>query len=226
MNKRTTSLVLGIFIVSVVTVAVTYFSGSLFGRWGTFKGLSEAREALKSLPLQIGAWHAEEEGELDKAAVTMLRIQDSYIYRRYEHTETKAVVHVTIMVGPTGRVTVHTPEVCFGGKDYEKESTRSSVSIPVQLLESGNEIADSFWRISFIGRSLDTKNRISFYYAVSTGDVWSAVETPRSTFQTYRFVYKIQAEAYSESGDGGDNVKKFLDDCLPTIHEHMVSYHK
>ena len=226
MSKRTTSLIIGIVVIAAVTAVVTYASGTLFGRWGTFQGLVEARETLKRLPMQIGAWQAEENRELDKDAVTMLRIQDSYICRRYKHAETQAVVHVTIMVGPTGKVTVHTPEVCFGGKDYEKEATRSSVSIPVQLLESGNEIVDSFWKISFIGRSLDSKNRISFYYAVSTGDIWSAVETPRSTFQTYRYVYKLQAEAYSESGDGTDNVKKFLDDCLPVIHEHLVPYSK
>ena len=219
MNKKTTSLVIGVIVITVITVAVTFASGTLFGRWGTFEGLGEVRQTLKSLPMQIEDWHAEAEGELDPAAITMLQIQDSYIFRKYKHATTQAVVHMTIMVGPSGKVTVHTPEVCFGGKNYERESTRLSVSVPLSL-ESG-DVEDQFWKISFVGRALDTTNRISFYYAVSTGTTWQAVETPRKTFQAYRYVYKLQTEAYSGSGDEGDTVKQFLEDCLPTIHEHM-----
>ena len=219
MNKRTTSLLVGVIVILVVTVAVTFYAGSLSGRWKTFTGLDEARAALKELPMQIGDWQAEKEGELDATSITMLRIQDSYVFRTYRNMITQAVVHLTIMVGPAGIVTVHTPEICFGGKDYEKDAARSRVQISVQLEEG--EIDDSFWRINFTGRSLDMNNRISFYYAVSPGDTWNAVEVPRATYQTYRFVYKLQAEAYSGTDDGGDNVKKFLEDCLPTIHEHM-----
>jgi hypothetical protein len=182
--------------------------------------MDEARAALKELPMVIGDWHAEKEGELDKEAVAMLRIQDSYIYRVYRHKDTQMPVYLTIMVGPTGKITVHTPEVCFGGKDFEKDAARTAVRIGTQRM-SGEDAIDTFWRINFTGRSLDVNNRISFYYAVSTGDVWTAVEAPRSTYQMYRYVYKIQVEAHSGTSDDGDNVRKFLEDCLPTIHEHM-----
>ena len=219
MNKRTTPIFTGLIIIVAITVVVTVYAGNLSGRWGAFSGLDEARAALRALPMEIGDWKAEKEGELDKTAVTMLRIQDSYVFRTYKNSE-GTVVHVTFMVGPTGKITVHTPEVCFGGKDYEKDAARTSVQIHVQREE--DEVVDSFWRISFTGRSMDMNNRISFYYAVSPGDTWSAVESPRSTYQMYRYVYKIQVEAYSGiSDDGRDNVRKFLEDCLPTIHAHM-----
>jgi len=219
MNQRIISVFVGIVIVSVVTAAVTFFAGSLTGRWGVFHGLDEARNALKALPMEIGDWKAEKEGELDKTAITMLRIQNSYVFRSYKNSATQAVVYITIMVGPTGKITVHTPEVCFGGKDYEKDAARTSVQIKVQ--RETDEVLDSFWRVNFTGRSFDTNNRISFYYAVSPGDTWNAVEAPRSTYQTYRYVYKLQAEAFSGTGDEEDNVRKFLEDCLPTIHKHM-----
>ena len=219
MNKRTIPTLTGIIIILAITVVVAVYAGNLSGRWGTFSGLDEARAALRSLPMEIGDWRAEKEGELDKTAVTMLRIQDSYVFRTYRNSE-GAVVYVTIMVGPTGKVTVHTPEVCFGGKDYEKDAARTSAQVTVQREE--DEVVDSFWRITFTGRSLDTNNRISFYYAVSPGDTWNALESPRSTYQMHRYVYKFQAEAYSgTSDDGRDNVRKFLEDCLPTIHAHM-----
>ena len=213
---------MGILVIAAITFGITVYSGTLWGRWGTSRGLNEAREALKSLPMEIGDWQAEKEGELDNKSITLLRIQDSYLFRTYRHKETQAFVRITLMVGPTGKITAHTPEICFGGKDYKKESARTPVTFGV--LSDVGEIADTFWQIDFVGRSLETSNRISFYWAVSAGDVWSAVEKPRSTFQKYRYVYKIQIEAYSGIGDEGDNVKKFLEECLPTIHEHMCPY--
>ena len=220
-TKKTTPLFTGIAVIVAITIGTAVYSGLKTGRWGTLRGLDEVRTAMKSLPMQIGPWQAETEGELDKTSINMLRIQDSYIFRIYKNVDTQAVVRLTMMVGPTGKITVHTPEVCFGGKDYEKDSARMAVPINVQLLSGDKEIADTFWRVTFTGRSLDTNNRASFYYAVSTGNEWIADETPRSTFQAYRYVYKMQVEAFVSPGDEGDMVKKFLIDCLPTIHEHL-----
>jgi len=220
MNAKTTSLFSGIAVVLALTMAVTVYSGSLTGRWGTFQGLDEARTLLRDLPLEIGDWRAEKEGELDQTSVNMLQIRDAYVFRSYKNTATNAVVYFTLMVGPTGKITVHTPEVCFGGKDYEKDSVRTSVPMNV-FLSSGEEVADTFWKINFTGRSLDMGNRVSFYYAVSTGGAWNAVENPRVEFQTYRYVYKIQAESFSGLTEEEDNVRKFLMDCLPTIHDHL-----
>jgi hypothetical protein len=220
MNKKITPLIVGVGVILAMTVMITVYVGvTLTGRWRPFAGLDEARAALKELPMQIGDWQAEKEGELDATSITMLRIQDSYVYRVYKNARTQAVVHLTIMVGPTGIITVHTPEICFGGKDYDKDGTRTRIRINVQREE--DEIDDFFWRTNFTGRSLDTNNRISFYYAVSPGDTWNAVEVPRATYQTYRFVYKLQAEALTGTDGSGDTVKNFLEDCLPTIHEYM-----
>jgi len=228
--KGTTSFLTGIVVIVMFTAAVTGYSGLMTGRWGTFRGKEEAALAMKSLPMKIGNWEAGVwrernwtpgvERELDDHSVTTLQIQNSYLFRTYRNTVTQEEVHFTLLVGPAGRITVHTPDICFGGRDYEKESERVRIPINVQL-PSGKEIADEFWRIDFVGRSLTINNRISFYYAVSTGEDWRAIENPRWTFRTYRYVYKLQAQAYSGSGEDGDTVKKFLDDCLPTIHEHM-----
>ena len=220
MNAKNSSLIIGIAVVVVITAAVTGYSLSKTGRWGTFQGLPEIRDTMKKLPFQIGDWQAEEEREIDKLAINMLRIQDSYIFRTYKNTVTNEIVYLTLMVGPTGKITVHSPEICFGGKDYERDTDRVQVPFNV-LLESGDEVADTFWKTNFSGRSLDTNNRVSFYYAVSPGDVWHAVEHPRSTFQSYRYVYKLQAEAFSGIGNEEDTVKRFLTDCLPTIHQYL-----
>lgn len=224
MNTKVISLFLGIIVVAAVTITVTRYAGALTGRWGDFEGMDKARTVLKSLPMEIGDWKAENEGKLDETSINMLRIRDSYVFRTYKNEQTQSVVHFTLMVGPAGKITVHTPEICFGGKDYEKQSSPFSVPMDVQL-SSGKDIADTFWRIDFKGRSLDTNNSISFYYGVSTGEDWLAVEDTRSAFQQFRYVYKLQAEAFSRSGGDEDTVKQFLADCLPTIHEHLLPCH-
>ena len=223
MKKTTTPLLIGIILVSAITVAVTAISGSQqfgFGRWGTFQGIEEARTALRQLPMEINGWIADEERELDQTSITMLKIQDSYILRSYRNEATGAVVHLTLMVGPTGRITVHTPVVCFGGRDFVREGSPVRVPIDVELA-SGEQIIDTFWQVAFQNQSTGVNNRVSFYYGVSTGDVWYADENPRVTFQRYRFVYRIQAEAFSAMSDERDTVRQFLEDALPTIHEYM-----
>lgn len=222
MKRSTAPLLIGTVVIAVITVAITLYAGSRTGRWGAFRGMDEARASIKALPKEIGKWKAEEERRIGDQAVAMLNIQDSYISRPYVNTDTRETVHLTLMVGPSGRITVHTPDICFGGRDYEKESARTRVPITVQTLSGDGEKKDEFWRVNFSGRSLDVNNRISFYYATSAGNNWQAVANPRWEFRAFRYVYKIQAEAYSGVGEDDDAVKRFLEECLPTIHKHLT----
>ncbi|GHT11108.1 hypothetical protein FACS1894170_04240 [Planctomycetales bacterium] len=220
------SFFIGLIIFAVLTVVITVYSGSLTGRWGTPFAVNEARTVLKSLPLTIGNWEAAKEGELDKSSITMLGVQDSYITRSYKNTITQNVVHITIILGPSGRVTVHTPEICFGGKDYVKESERVSVPINIQIDNGAKIIEDSFWKVDFVGKSLDTNNRISFYYAHSDGGPWVATKNARWEFSKHRYAYKLQAQAYSASSSedkSTDTVKEFLNEVLPEIHAHLTA---
>jgi len=226
MKKKTAPLFIGTAVIVVITLAVTAIAATFTGRFFEFRGIDEARTSMKALPMEIGRWQATNERQISDTAVKMLQIQNSYISRTYRHADTQDTVHMTLMVGPAGRITVHTPEICFGGRDYEKEMTPTRVPISVQVQsEDGEttEIQDTFWRLDFVGRSMDINNRISFYWGVSTGDAWQAVERERSRheFRKLRFVYKLQAEAYSGAGDDNDTVRRFLEDCLPTIHEHL-----
>lgn len=207
----------GIAVVAVIILGVSYYCGAQTGRWGAFTGITESQNLLKQLPLQIGDWTAEKDLELDKASIAELHIQNSYIHRIYKNARTQASVYLTIMVGPTGRVTVHTPEICFGGRDYTKDAERTSVVFPSTM--GGAD--DAFWQVGFTNDAIGGagSSRISFYYAISVGKEWAAEQNPRDVFRKYRYAYKIQAQA--QAGGDTDNVKEFLQDCLPTIHQHL-----
>ncbi|MDR3196883.1 MAG: EpsI family protein [Planctomycetaceae bacterium] len=217
--SKSSQLIIGIVLIIVITFCMTIYSGVQTGRWSLFKGLAEARQLLKELPKEINDWVIVGEDQLlDLATITELQIQDGYVARSYRHTKTQAVVHMVLMVGPTGHVVVHTPEICFGGRDYKKEENRVSVKIPVVLQDSPDESEDSFWKVDFVNRGL-RRDKISFYYSVSLGQFWIATENPRSAFQFYRYVYKIQVQSLADGET--DNVKNFLQDCLPAIHEFL-----
>ncbi|MDR1140099.1 MAG: EpsI family protein [Planctomycetaceae bacterium] len=216
---KSSQLIIGVIVVIVATFCMTVYSGMQTGRWALFKGLAEAQKVLKDLPKEMNDWVvAGDDQQLDNETVTMLQIQNGYLARSYRNTKTQAVVHLALMVGPTGRVVVHTPEICFGGKDYEKEKNRASVTIPVTLQDKPDESDDTFWRVDFVNRGLK-HDKISFYYSISLGNSWIATENPRSAFQFYRYAYKIQIQSLLNSEE--DNVKVFLQDCLPTIHEFL-----
>jgi hypothetical protein len=217
--SKSTQFIIGIVLIIVITFCMTVYSGMQTGRWSQFSGLIDARKVLKDLPKEINDWTMEgEEQVLDNETTTMLQIQDGYIARSYRNNKTQAVVHFVLMVGPTGRVVVHTPEICFGGKDYQKEENRVSVTFPVTLQDVSGESDDTFWKVDFINRGL-RHDKISFYYSVSLGKSWIAAENPRSAFQFSRYAYKFQVQALS---DGElDNAKIFLQDCLPTVHEFL-----
>jgi hypothetical protein len=217
--SKSSQLVMGIVVIIFITLCMTVYSGMQTGRWSPFKGLVEARTVLRDLPKEINGWVSSgEDQELDNDTITMLQIQDGYIARSYRNNATQAVIHLVLMVGPTGRVVVHTPEICFGGKDYQKEDNRIRETIPVVLQDKPTESDDTFWKVDFINRGLK-RDKISFYYSVSLGQSWIATENPRAAFQNSRYAYKIQIQAFSDSE--ADNVKIFLQDCLPTIHEFL-----
>jgi hypothetical protein len=217
--SKSSQLIIGIVLIIITTFCMTVYSGMQTGRWSPFKGLPEARTALRELPKEINGWEmVGEDQKLDNDTITMLQIQEGYIARSYRNNITQTIIHLVLMVGPTGRVVVHTPEICFGGKDYQKEENRVSVTIPVVLQDNPTESDDTFWKVDFVNRGLK-RDTISFYYSVSLGKSWIATENPRSAFQFSRYAYKIQVQALSDGET--DNVKVFLQDCLPTIHEFL-----
>ncbi|MGL4595053.1 MAG: exosortase-associated EpsI family protein [Thermoguttaceae bacterium] len=217
-QSKIVPLIMGIIVVAAIGIGMTAYSGILTGRWGAFSGFDEARKTLLELPTEIGDWIVDAEMPLSKEDVQILQIQDSYIARQYSNRRTGEQVHLVIMLGPSGRVVVHTPEICFGGKNFEKENNRTSEAFSVTLFDKKGTVDDSFWKVDFINRAIRGQ-QISFYYGVSAGEQWAALDNPRTTFRTKRYVYKLQAQALV-NGDS-DVVHTFLEDVLPVIHKHL-----
>lgn len=217
-KTKSTTFYFGLILLVALMLGVTAYCGLLTERWAPFTGLEEARKVLRELPMKIGDWEASEDRPLSKDEIAMLQIENGYVCRRYKNTTTQAEVNLVLMIGKTGLVTAHTPEFCFGGRNFEKEKTRSAVAFPIVHYSGKGPTDDMFWKVNFVNRAAQG-GTISFYYGFGVGDTWLASENPRFELLSYRYAYKLQAEAMVDGET--DNVRQFLTDCLPTIQEHL-----
>ena len=216
----TSPLFFGMVIVIVLTLLSTYVVGSNWGRWGNFRqAMEEAGKAVEKIPRSFGNWEAATDDEkLDQASVEQLELTD-YVVRRYTNKTTNETVSLIFMVGPTGRLTVHTPQICFGGRNYKMVSNPTPVSFPFEGEGGASESKDVLSKLVFTNQSVNGGAKL-FYYGVSTGHNWQELTgSARSDFQNFRFLYKMQLEAFvSEEGSGeNDVVARFLRDFLPEI---------
>ncbi len=223
-GKEVNSLIVGLIVLAVLTLTTTFVVGANWGRWGNFaKRMQEAGKSLQRIPREFGEWEASGEDEkLSQAATDQLELSD-YVIRRYKNKHTDENVALIMMVGPSGRLAIHTPQVCFGGRNYREEMGPIPIVFPYQT-KDGLDEKDTFSKIVFKNLSINGGAKI-FYYAMSAGGPWLAVKSSaRADFQKYRFMYKIQLEAFvSEDATKNDDcVERFLRDFLPEIRGTLV----
>lgn len=217
------NLYFGVVLILIILIAITVYSGTRTGRFFSIGGLDTASQRVRQLPMSIGNWVAQDNATLGREEVAALDIENRYVYRTYENKLTGDSVSFILMVGPTGFLVVHTPETCFGGDAYIKDEKAAAVAFPVADQPEGQANEDRFWKVVFQHRAR-ANAAVLFYYGIKTddGDFWRASDYPRSDFQSYPFVYKMQIQAYGpanpEEGEV-DAVTLFLRDALPTIRQ-------
>ncbi|MGL6225749.1 MAG: exosortase-associated EpsI family protein [Thermoguttaceae bacterium] len=212
-------LIVRVVVVLLLTAVMTYVAGANWGRWGGFsKQMENASQSLELIPKSFGDWEAGEDEQLNQTSVDMLELAD-YIVRQFVNQKTGERVSVLMMVGPTGRLVVHTPQVCFGGRNFKMMSD----PIPVSFPGTGKE-ANNLSKLVFKNQSMNGGTKI-FYYGVSTGGPWMPItNTSRYDLQGNRFLYKLQLEAFvKDEFERDDCIKRFLNEFLPLIEGKMVS---
>src|SRR6185312_7441852 len=105
----------------LIVFALTAVSGAAAGvlgnRWGTPPDLRAAAVRLDRLPADLGEWRLIDESPLDESLVEMLQCIGS-TNRTYHNRRSGETVHMSLIVGPPGPTSVHTPEICFSSQCY------------------------------------------------------------------------------------------------------------
>lgn len=207
----------------VLVVAMTLVSGTIHGRmsrrWGAVPAMLTAGTELEKIPHEFGAWRLQSSEALPEDVKKMLECTGSVV-RTYVDRKTGQAVDVMVLVGPSGPISAHTPEVCFSSQNYTIVESRKRVSI---RSPSGPE--NEFWALTFRSNDLAART-LQVYYGWSTDGRWSAPTQPRFRFATSPYLYKIQLSAYRRNGHStstNDLCRTFLEDCLPAIEGCLVT---
>jgi hypothetical protein len=131
------------------------------------------------------------------------------------------------MVGSSGPMAVHTPEICYGSRDHEQLGPRQAIRIPSASKGFNNnqneKDHDAVWKTTFRMKGIDAQ-KMNIYYAWSTGDRWAAAENPRLSYASEPFLYKLLLANQVPAGHNEkatDPGLQFLTDFLPVLQEYL-----
>jgi len=204
---------LGVLIAIALVISGGVLHGQWSNRWGVKQDIVALGNKLRTIPMEIGDWSCQEEGQLDEDAEALLEVKETkgYISRTYSHRSTGESVNVFVIFGPKGPVAVHTPEVCYSARAVHQTSAREAVGIDL------DGASGELWKLAFETNTFD-KRRMSVYYGWSDGGAWTAAKSPR--FWRTDYLYKIQT-ACQASGNKEDSTDEFFKVFLPEVRKQM-----
>ncbi len=213
----------GIVIVVALTLASGLIQGRLADRWGPPPAVYAAAEKIDGLPKTVKGpsrtWEILDSDELTEIEKNTLK-PINYFSRRYKCTTGESqfgsVVRASLLIGLTGPMSVHSPEICYSAQDFP-------IAEPKRRIDIGNS-GDRFWAETVSSNDAE-RGTLRVYWGWSTGKSWAAPNDARFHFAGSPYLYKLQL-ACSESGgiDGssGDACKDFLEDFVPLVRGYLV----
>jgi len=215
-----TRTLISLAVIAVITLAANAFMSKY--QADLMKNAREYADLIANIPEEFGEWQRMKEAELPDYALEQLKVSDAKNWS-YVNTQTDEKVNVSFLVGPTGRLSVHTPEACMDGQGYMVSEPRQRESFPGNDSSSQEEAGGTtdeqnmFWRVVIARRSA-IDYRIVSYYALGTGRQWWAKDQPRYELDKYPFILKMQVETLVQSDPESYNAaRNFLRDFLPEV---------
>ena len=180
--------------------------------------LDEAVIRIADVPTTIGAWQAHEE-ETDAAAFEQAGAK-GYWTRTYVNQRTRESVLVILMCGRPGKMSVHTPEVCYRGAGYELEGQPAAFPIKNEQGKATNQM----WTAPFTKTAAITTH-LRLYWAWNSRGDWEASASPRWRFRGEPFLYKLYVSR--DTGEEpnvtaeADPTAEFLRQLLPEMKQTL-----
>lgn len=207
------TLVMACAIVAL-TVPATLFHGYLLHRWGDHQELVWKTQALSQLPQEFGQWRHVADG---RPIVPHLQQQlelRGYLHRVYEHEATGQRVSLLVLVGPSGPLVRHPPEIC-----YQARANRLLKSRPLTVMAG---VRESNLRLLRYESNASFEADFFVAYAFGLRGTWRAPDSPRRAYAGEPVLYKLHVltEASSEGTESvPQGMVEFLSELLPTLNE-------
>jgi hypothetical protein len=202
------------------TVGGGWLHGHMIQRWGQAEALKMAAEQLQGgLPQRVGPWQLIKTHELEEGVVEVLQCA-GYLHGVYTNDQTGDTIVVALVAGPSGPISVHTPEICYSAQDYEMAGDRQQVA----LRDSSSQI-HTLWQIDARSRHAG-RPHLRLLYGWSSGGAWQAASGPRFAFAGLPVLYKLQLAGPPDthlSANSLDACQDFLSGFLSQIQSRLVN---
>jgi hypothetical protein len=202
------------YLLLALVAGVIAADGYLGGVWGgrSRRELDEAAARLPQVPLAFGDWKGESLA-LDPKLVEMAGFS-GYTVRRYENRRSGAVVNVLLACGRPGPLSVHTPEVCFGGAGFELNGDTTPFA------PDDSPGTAEFFKATFDKKDSPAPEKLRALWSWNKNGVWRVADNPRWTFAGTPVLYKLYVtqEFYPrDDATDGAGCADFLRDFLPLL---------
>jgi hypothetical protein len=194
-----------------LTLAGGYVHGRLSNRRGHADSVAEAVERLNSLPEDIGPWRVVSQHSLSDTEQSIL-LSHAFVGRTYRHEQTGATIQLSLLLGPPGPTSVHTPEMCLGSKTFRQETPRSALQAA--------DRDDRLWTVTFQSTDVAAR-RVRVVYGWRFDDEWEAARQPRISYGARPYLYKLQLLCSGDAGPTQASCTAFLTDLLPLLDDHL-----
>lgn len=194
----------------VITIVTGVVCGRVSQRWGPVPDMLLAAKNLETVPTNIGTWQMVDEVKLPALIVETLQCA-GYVNRKYLDRHTGNTVHLAIIVGPSGPVSVHTPEICFPSQAYSMDQPRE-----VKQFADLSGDQHSFWTTSFNSTNA-IGEQLRVYYGWCADKNWQAAEAPRFKYAGRPLLFKLQISSPVSPGKqdaASDPCQAFLERLL------------
>jgi hypothetical protein len=200
----------------VLLVGAAVVHGLWTDRWGDAGDLEAALKHMNDVPLTAGPWQGKEHA-LDPEQVEQAeRVGIARTIRcQFVRTPENDSVSVILMGGRFGPLSVHTPDICYGGAGYVMvgQPVRSEVK-----REDGSTA--KFWTARFHKPQSPGTAPLRIYWAWNAGNGWMAPDNPRFTFRRKPVLFKLylarEMTSLNDSLEWDPGIP-FLRSWLPTL---------
>jgi hypothetical protein len=176
-------------------------------RWDDGQEVQEALARLDRVPMRAGPWSGQP-GPLDaeaEAQASRVGIAGNVraLFTRPGEATTVAVV---LMAGRFGPLSVHTPDVCYGGAGYAMIGKPKRVEV-----RCADGAPAALWTACFqkpheLGAPL-----LRIFWTWNAGEGWKAPDNPRWTFRAKPVLYKLYAAREMMSANESPDADACLD---------------
>lgn len=190
------------------------------GTWSINNQPQVFAERLTQVPTSIRDWY----GSDTKVDTKQMEHAEAvgWLSRRYVQRGTGAEVSVFIICGRPGPVSVHTPDICYGGLGFQVAGSIKPHHYDGEE-QTNTPPADFFWA-NFEKTDAVVPQHLRIYWSWKAGPGWRAPKNQRMTFGGEKALYKLYIVYRPAPGaqlKEHDPCLDFMNDFLPVVEKTL-----